>query len=143
MVDGLFVTGGTGFVGRRLLKALPARWAGPSSRSNARWVRRRGNAGVHQVAGDLLEPATYAAALSKCRTVLHLAAATGRAAAAEHLRMNAGGTARLLAAAKTAGVSSSSSSVPSPRHFRIRAGTTTPSPSARRKRACGRRVFPF
>jgi len=143
MVDGLFVTGGSGFVGRRLLKALPGLGRPVYALQRTSGSGDAAIADVQQVAGDLLEPATYAAALSKCRTVLHLAASTGRAAAADHLRTNAEGTARLLAAAKTAGSQSSSSSVPSPRHFRIRAGTTTPSPSARRKRACGRRVFPF
>jgi nucleoside-diphosphate-sugar epimerase len=104
MVDGLFVTGGSGFVGRRLLKALPALGRPVYALQRTGGSGDAAIAGVQQVAGDLLEPATYAAALSKCRTVLHLAASTGRAAAADHLRTNAEGTARLLAAAKTAGV---------------------------------------
>ena len=102
MADGIFVTGGTGFVGHRLLHALPA--LGRPVYALQRVAARAEIRGVEPVIGDLLEPASYAAALSKCRTVLHLAASTGRAAAADHMRTNAEGTAQLVAAAKTAGV---------------------------------------
>ena len=102
MADGIFVTGGSGFVGRRLLKALPA--LGRPIYALQRVAVRDEIRGVQPVIGDLLEPRTYAPALSQCRTVLHLAASTGRAAAAEHMRANAEGTARLVGAAKDAGV---------------------------------------
>ena len=102
MADGIFVTGGSGFVGRRLLKALPA--LGRPIYALQRIAVREEIRGVEPVIGDLLEPGTYAPVLAKCRTVLHLAASTGRAAAAEHMRANAEGTARLVGAAKDAGV---------------------------------------
>jgi NADH dehydrogenase len=105
MADGIFVTGGSGFVGRRLLNALPALGRPVYALQHTARIGSGPIAGVTFVAGDLLEPATYTAALSNCRTVLHLAASTGRARAADHLRTNAEGTAALVAASKSAGVS--------------------------------------
>ena len=104
----LFITGGSGFIGRHLLKHLDfaafervyclARQSAPMSRlpggaNNVRWVQ-----------GDLFDTATYAAILSRCRTVLHLAAATGKADAAEYYRVNAEGTVQLVAQCRQAGV---------------------------------------
>lgn len=105
MADGIFVTGGSGFVGRRLLKALPALGRPVYALQHSTRLGSAQIAGVMAVEGNLLEPATYSAALADCRTVLHLAASTGRAAAAEHLRTNAEGTAALIAAARAAGIS--------------------------------------
>lgn len=102
---GIFVTGASGFVGRRLLPAL-ARLGQPVVA-----LDRGGSLappdlppGVAVCRGDLLAPETYAGALRGCDVVVHLAAATGKASAADHLRVNAEGTAALVAACQRAGV---------------------------------------
>jgi NADH dehydrogenase len=99
------VTGGSGFVGRRLLAELPGlgRPVMALRRDTARADASEAP-GVTRVRGDLLDPATYIDALRSCDTVLHLAAATGNATAAEHDRVNHRGTVALLDQARTAGV---------------------------------------
>jgi NADH dehydrogenase len=102
----IFVTGGTGFLGRRLVTALAG--LGRPVYVLERAQRRPGApawpVGVTAACGDLLDPASYAAVLEGCDTVLHLAAATGKAPAAEHERVNRRGTEALLAACRAAGV---------------------------------------
>jgi nucleoside-diphosphate-sugar epimerase len=103
MRDAIFVTGGSGFVGRTLLAALQ-----PLGRPVIALARREmphlsGDA-ITVVQGDLLDPATYADALRSCEVVIHLAATTGRASAEEHLRVNAHGTSVLIDACRKAGV---------------------------------------
>jgi NADH dehydrogenase len=56
------------------------------------------------VPGDLLDVASYREALRACDTVVHLAAATGRAPDAEHVRVNVYGTELLLSECRRAGV---------------------------------------
>ena len=56
------------------------------------------------VTGDVGHPESYAAALAGCDTVLHLAAATGRAARSEFESVNVKGTQALVAACERAGV---------------------------------------
>ncbi len=97
----VFVTGGTGFVGRAVVPRLErGGWSvvalarrPPADPGTTRWV-----------AGDLLDDAGYAEALAGCDTVVHLAALTGQAARDEYFRVNREGTERLLGAAKEAGV---------------------------------------
>jgi nucleoside-diphosphate-sugar epimerase len=105
MPEGVFVTGGTGFVGRRLLRAIPAlgRRVFVLTR-HADTARRADDPGISIVAGDLLRPESYRNVLSSCDTVLHLAAVTGAASAAEHERVNAQGTEVLLEECRRAGV---------------------------------------
>jgi nucleoside-diphosphate-sugar epimerase len=98
----LFVTGATGFLGRRFLQALDAARLGP-----VLCLARTPSAlppSVRAVEGDLLEPSSYRAALAGCDTVVHLAAVTGKASLAEHRRVNAEGTRVLLEACREAGV---------------------------------------
>jgi len=104
-MDGsIFLTGATGFLGSRVLTRL--------SRNPQRTVicLIRGTPpqgqppNVRFVRGDLLDPAVYAQALAGCGTVLHLAAATGKNAPAEYMRVNRDGTKALLEAAGRAGV---------------------------------------
>lgn len=69
----IFVTGGTGFLGRHLVPALcqsgyDVRVLTRHPHENA-WLRRYPR--VQVVAGDLLRPATFAAALQGCRCVIH------------------------------------------------------------------------
>jgi len=104
----LFVTGGRGFIGRHFLRALdPARW------EHIYCLSRAGDdldapilehENVRVVTGDLSDADRYASALARCRTVVHLAAATGKASRAEYFRVNADGTNALLEASKRAGV---------------------------------------
>ncbi len=103
MRDAIFVTGGSGFVGRTLLPALRPLGRPVIALARRELPRSSGN-GITVIQGDLLDPATYADALRSCEVVIHLAAATGRASADDHLRVNAQGTSVLLEACRKAGV---------------------------------------
>jgi len=103
----LFLTGASGFVGRQLLTALAAR------PGNLTCLARNpeslaallaGRPGWRAVAGDLAALARDPAPLSGARTIVHLAARTGKASAAEFNAANVEGTSALLAAARSAGV---------------------------------------
>ncbi|HYN08772.1 MAG TPA: NAD-dependent epimerase/dehydratase family protein [Vicinamibacterales bacterium] len=105
----LFITGGTGFMGRRVLRQLvPADFRGVVC------LRRRGDSdppaagpivsGVSYVQGDLRNPETYRRHLAGCDTVLHLAAATGPAPREESMAVNADGTRALVRESEKAGV---------------------------------------
>ncbi len=103
MRDAIFVTGGSGFVGRTLLPAL--RSLGRPVIALARQpVPKMSHAGTTVIGGDLLDAASYEDALRSCDVVVHLAAATGRASAEDHMRVNARGTDVLLDACRKAGV---------------------------------------
>lgn len=101
----VFVTGGSGFVGRRLVPALvrTGRPVVTLARSGAIAAAPAPD-GVTACRGDLLVPDTYVEALRGCDLVVHLAAATGKASAADHHRVNALGTAALVDACRQAGV---------------------------------------
>lgn len=101
MPSGIFVTGGSGFVGSRVLAGLLAlgRPVVALDRSGSLAARH-----ITVVRGDLLEPDTYRPSLRSCDVVIHLAAATGRATAEEHQRVNARGTAVLLDECRKAGI---------------------------------------
>lgn len=100
----VFVTGASGFVGRTLLPALVRGGHGVVALDRSGTLAAGASAGVSVHRGDLLAPDTYTEALRGCDLVVHLAAATGKASAAEHQRVNAGGTAALLDACRAAGV---------------------------------------
>src|SRR5688572_654279 len=95
--DGIFVTGGSGFVGRRLLPELRklGRPVFALDRSGSLAAMPEAD-GITVVTGDLLDPAVYRAALSSCDVVVHLAATTGAASVTEHHLVNAYGTEVLL-----------------------------------------------
>jgi NADH dehydrogenase len=105
MGSGVFVTGGTGFIGRRLLARIAGGGRGP-----VHCLTRRPDAfpgagrDLHVVPGDLQDGDAYGPVLAGCGTVVHLAAATGQAPPAEHLRVNAVGTRVLLDRCRKAGV---------------------------------------
>ncbi len=102
------VTGGTGFVGAHVVRALVARAS--SVRCLARVASRRDNlAGldVEIVPGDLTDPASLSRAMAGVATVYHVAAdyRLWTRDPQELYRANAGGTENVLRAAADAGVS--------------------------------------
>ena len=100
----VFVTGASGFVGRRLLPALVAGGRSVVALDRSGTLAAGAAAGVSVHRADLLSPDTYTEALRGCDLVVHLAAATGKASAADHHRGNVLGTAALLDACRAAGV---------------------------------------
>lgn len=103
MEGGLFLTGGTGFVGRHFLRHLGSGEPG-SVLALARDSERLPGCGEIPVEGDLVEPAAWQERLRGCRTVVHLAAVTGKVPRKEYDRVNVEGTRGLLRAARDAGV---------------------------------------
>ena len=100
-MQSLFVTGGTGFVGRSLLARItPGRYARIVALS--RTAQPPAN-GITWVRGDLGDSGCYASFLDADTDIAHLAAATGGASASVHQAVNAGGTKILLQAAERAG----------------------------------------
>lgn len=98
----LFVTGGSGFIGRRLLSHIPS---GRYSRITA--LSRRPQlalAGVTWLQGDLAEGGTWRQQLDETTDVAHLAAATGSVSAARHRAVNVEGTETLVRACERARV---------------------------------------
>lgn len=104
----LFLTGSSGFVGRRVLSLLSqAKYADVRLliREPARLSPLRPlPPGWRVVPGDLTDPDPWAAQLEGVETVLHLAGATGKASRAEHFTVNVKGTEQLLERAWSAGV---------------------------------------
>jgi dihydroflavonol-4-reductase len=102
------VTGGTGFVGTHVVRALVAR--GSSVRCLARPASRRVNLeglDVEIVEGDLTDPASLARAMRGVSTLYHVAAdyRLWTRDPSELHRANVGGTENVLRAASEAGVS--------------------------------------
>ncbi len=104
------VTGGTGFIGHRLIAALAAR--GARVRALVRPARQIWPDGdrMETVTGDLTDPASLVRACAGIDTVFHAAgfahadAATTTDFAARHWAVNAQGTFHLLDAAQASGV---------------------------------------
>lgn len=98
----VFLTGGTGFLGSRVCRALQGH------HYSIVLLNRSGSASpdgaLDRVTADLLEPAKYRDALRRADVVVHLAAATGKATAREHFRVNAEGTEVLVDECRRAGV---------------------------------------
>jgi uncharacterized protein YbjT (DUF2867 family) len=106
-MSGLFITGGGGFVGQRVLRALAAMHY-PNVRV---LLHRQPTVDLREapsswsvVRGSISEPASWRDALSGVDTVLHLASSTGKASRGVHHDVIAHGTARLSASAYAAGV---------------------------------------
>ena len=97
----LAVTGGTGFVGSRLLEAAVAQ--GHSVRAlTRRPMKPRNN--VEWVRGALDQPAALGELVAGSSAVIHVAGVISGRAAADFDRCNVDGTRAMLAAAKAAGV---------------------------------------
>lgn len=120
----LFVTGGHGFLGRSLLPILDTgRYDSVYSLSRSRRPAAEAPAGVREIQADLCEPERYRSCLQGCDTVVHLAAATGKASSSAYRRTNVDGTKFLLAESEKAGVrnflfvSSIAAGFPEKRHY--------------------------
>src|SRR5215207_8356921 len=100
----VFVTGGSGFVGTRLLDALArAGWSIVALDRSGR-LNPPANADVRIVKGDLRDSRPWKDELRNCELVIHMGAATGRASAEDHFSINAAGTEALVVASRAAGV---------------------------------------
>jgi nucleoside-diphosphate-sugar epimerase len=98
----VFVTGASGFVGRRVVAAL-------LREGHQVWgLTRRapvatGHGGLAWVRGDITDPKGYRAAVGEAKYVIHLAAVLGARRVSEYERVNVEGTAALLGACAAAG----------------------------------------
>jgi nucleoside-diphosphate-sugar epimerase len=101
-----FVTGGSGFIGGRLIEALRA--AGWSVRALARSdssAQKVGSAGAEPVQGDLEDEQSLRRGADGCSIAFHAAAQLGEWGTREQfMRVNVGGTKNVLAACREAGV---------------------------------------
>ena len=101
-----FVTGGSGFLGKRLIAALALRGVEVRAlaRSEAAAIAVRG-AGAEPVRGDLGDTAAMQAGMAECDVVFHAAAfVEEHGKLAEFMKVTVDGTVNALAAAKAAGV---------------------------------------
>jgi nucleoside-diphosphate-sugar epimerase len=105
-LDTVFVTGGSGFVGRSLIPALVA--DGYQVRAIARSKRAASivtELGAVVVAGDLSDAGALTTAMTGCPLVVHAAARVEQGGpAADYYTHNVAGTQTMLAAARAAGV---------------------------------------
>jgi nucleoside-diphosphate-sugar epimerase len=102
-----FVTGGSGFVGKRLIAALAERGVAVRAlaRSEASAITVR-TAGAEPVRGDLADQAAMQEGMAGCEVVFHAAAhVEEHGKLADFLEVTVEGTKRVLAAARAAGVS--------------------------------------
>ena len=108
MKRSLFITGGSGFVGSRLLQRIDRQRYSRvvclvrDPEVFASTVKDRN--GIQLVAGDINTPNGYHDMLRSCDTIVHLAAVTGKARPAVYFRVNSDGTRALVEAAKSEGV---------------------------------------
>ena len=102
----VFLTGGTGFLGHELLRALVARRHAVTALIRVPEAAVTLPAGVEPVLGAVERPETYRAALTGQDAVVHTAALVKMWARdrSEFDRVNVGGTERLIRAASEAGV---------------------------------------
>jgi len=105
MPNSVFLTGATGYLGRHLLGLIEGR----EFSHVACLVRNKpalptGDRGIETVVADISEAQWYMEPLSRCDTVIHLAAATGKLPKKEYFRVNEDGTRILAAACRDAGV---------------------------------------
>jgi len=100
----LLVTGASGFLGRRLLEAVAARWPDRALHALVHDRPAPPIPGVVTVRGDLAAEVALEPLLEGVETIVHLAAVTHASRRDDYVRVNAEGTARLARAAARAGV---------------------------------------
>ena len=106
MMNCLFITGISGFIGRHLLQELDIKrydcvfCLGRDEQLLGELTRSHSN--LHPLPGDLYAAKTYAPYLARCNTVLHLAAVTGKADPQMYFDINVKGTQFLLEQCKQA-----------------------------------------
>jgi len=104
----LFITGSSGFIGRRLLHKIDSvryKKVYCLSRSPSGGLESLSNRVKFQpIQASILEPKSYASYLSLSDTVVHLAAVTGKRPPEEYFTINSEGTKVLLEQCKRAGV---------------------------------------
>jgi len=130
-----FVTGGSGFVGKRCIQALVERSVKVNAltRSEAAAITVRG-AGAEPVRGDLADQAAMQEGMKDCEVVFHAAAhVQEHGKLADFLEVTVEGTKRVLAAARGAGVKRvvhvSTEAVLADGKPIVRADETTPRPA--------------
>ncbi|MFT3838982.1 MAG: NAD-dependent epimerase/dehydratase family protein [Myxococcaceae bacterium] len=106
MAEVIFVTGGSGFVGAAIIRALTS--AGHRVRALARSdssAQSVAALGAEPVKGDLDDPASLVAGMRGATVVVHAAASlTSGVRYRDHEKTNVGGTQTMLASAREAGV---------------------------------------
>jgi len=104
----LFITGGSGFIGSRLIKQLKS-----ENFKNIYCLSRREvdkdlygllQENIRFIKGDILKPESYEKYLSIDTIVIHLAALTGKAPREEYFRINSEGTRVLTEQCKNKGI---------------------------------------
>lgn len=101
----IFVTGGSGFIGRQFLAHLRAGNFERVICLTRRPVSSGAVPGWKYLPGDLATPESYSSHLAQADVVVHLAAATGNASSEDLRRINVDATVRLLHECERHGVS--------------------------------------
>jgi nucleoside-diphosphate-sugar epimerase len=100
----VFVTGGTGFIGRHVIAALVQAGDRRLRCLTRAGVATAGHANIEAIQGELEKPESYLESLQGAAVVLHLAAKTGKGRQSDYMRTNLEGTRSLLRACRQAGV---------------------------------------
>jgi len=105
MKPSIFITGASGFLGRTLLGTLDStRFSKIYCLDRSGRTDRDASPVVVTVPGDLLDPSSYLPVLKDVQVVVHMAAQTGKARAADYRRINVEGTRCLVDACRQSGV---------------------------------------